>query len=138
MIILVLEKTVNENSLSTNYFVLIGQLWSIECENRTWKFYDLKTRFAFIITLQSQEILNRPVFVLEILKKSEQSLNILNIVWKIWTDSEHSEYCLKNLNILNIVWKIWTDSEHCEYCLKNLIRFWTFWLLSEKSEQKKK
>jgi hypothetical protein len=115
MIILVLEKTVNENSLSTNYFVLIGQLWSIECENRTWKFYDLKTRFAFIITLQSQEILNRPVFVLEILKKSEQSLNILNIVWKIWT-----------------------DSEHCEYCLKNLIRFWTFWLLSEKSEQKKK
>jgi len=30
-------------------------------------------------TLQSQEILNRTVFVLEILKKSEQILNILNI-----------------------------------------------------------
>jgi hypothetical protein len=30
-------------------------------------------------TLQSQEILNRPVFALEILKKSEQILNILNI-----------------------------------------------------------
>ena len=111
MIILVLEKTVNKNSLSINYFVLIGQFWSIECENRTWKFYDLKTRFAFIITLQSQEILNRPVFVLEILKKSEQIMNILNIVWKIWTDFEHSVYCLKNLNILNIVWKIWTEKK---------------------------
>ena len=34
--------------------------------------------YIFII-LQSQEILRRPVFVLEILRKSEQILNILNI-----------------------------------------------------------
>ena len=34
--------------------------------------------YIFII-LQSQEILSRPVFVLEILRKSEQILNILNI-----------------------------------------------------------
>jgi hypothetical protein len=38
-----------------------------------------------IIYYTSQEILSRPVFVLEILKKSEQSLNIPNIVWKFWT-----------------------------------------------------
>jgi hypothetical protein len=45
-----------------------------------------------MISLQSQEILNKPVFVLEILKKSEQILNILNIDWTFWTDSEHSEH----------------------------------------------
>jgi hypothetical protein len=34
-----------------------------------------------IIHYTSQEILNRSVFVLKVLKKSEQSLNILSIVW---------------------------------------------------------
>jgi hypothetical protein len=48
--------------------------------------------FQTMISLQSQEILNRPVFVLEILKKSEQILNILNIDWTFWTNSEHSEH----------------------------------------------
>jgi hypothetical protein len=61
-------------------------------------------------SLQSQEILNRPVFVLEILnrvwtllkilKKSEQSENSEQILNRVWT----------SLNILNIVW---TESEQC-------------------------
>ena len=34
--------------------------------------------------------------------ESKQILSILNIVWKVWTDSEHW---------LNIVWKVWTLSE---------------------------
>ena len=50
--------------------------------------------------------------MLEILKKSEQILNILNMDWKFWTDSKHSEHELKILNILNIDWKFWTDYEH--------------------------
>ena len=79
--------------------------------------------------LQSQEILNGPVFVLEILKKSEQSLNILNIFRKVWTDSEHYEYCL---NILN---RVWTESEHSWHCLKSLDRVWTFLTLSKESGQ---
>ena len=54
------------------------------------------------LSLQSHDILNRPVFVLEILKKYEQ---IMNIVWKFWTDPENSEQIL---NILNMVWKFWT------------------------------
>ena len=33
--------------------------------------------------------------------------NILNRFWTFWTFSEKSE------QILNIVWKVWTDSEHC-------------------------
>ena len=93
--------------------------------------------------LQSQEILNRPVFVLDILK----SLNIDWIdsehYWKFWTwteqslnITEHSEHwlnrfwiLLKILNILNIdrtlYWKFWTDSEH------GLNRVLTFWTLTE-------
>jgi len=102
-----------------------------------------------LLTLQSQEILNRPVFVLDILKKSEQILNILNIDRKFWTDSEHSEHWLNRVwtlsemsehseQCLNRFWTFWTlteNSEHSEHCLKSLNRFWTFWTLSEKSEQ---
>ena len=79
-----------------------------------------------LFPLQNQEILNRSVFVLEILEKSEQTLNILSLDWKFWTDSEHSEDWLKILSkfwtlpenseqsliILNIDWKFWTKSEH--------------------------
>jgi hypothetical protein len=57
-------------------------------------------------TLQSQEILNRPVFVLDILKsvwKFWKLLNILNI-------TENSEQILKIAEqILNIT----ENSEHC-------------------------
>ena len=35
--------------------------------------------------------------------------------------------------ILNIDWKFWTDSEHSEHWLKILNRFWTFWTLSEQN-----
>ena len=91
-----------------------------------------KTTQYICISLQSQEIPNIPVFVLEILKKSEQ---ILNNDWKFWTDSKHSEHWLNILsrfwtfwtvseqimNILNIDWKFWTYSEHV----------WTFWIVSE-------
>jgi hypothetical protein len=49
-----------------------------------------------MLALQSQEILNRPVFVLDILKS----------VWKFWTDSENSEPILNiaenSEQILNI------------------------------------
>jgi hypothetical protein len=54
--------------------------------------------FCLFISLQSQEILNRPVFVLEILKS----------VWKFWKllkilkIAENSEQILKILNILKI------------------------------------
>jgi hypothetical protein len=37
------------------------------------------------------------------------------------------------LNILNIDWKFWTDSEHSEQWLKILNRFWTFWTVSEQN-----
>jgi len=110
----------------------------------------MRTKFdiyVFIITtgsiplsLQSQEILNRPVFVVEILKKSEQ---ILNIDWKFWTfwtltenseqilkilnmDWTESEHCLKSLNILNIVWKVWTESEQC----LNILTKYIMWYLT--------
>ena len=58
--------------------------------------------------LQSQEILNRPVFVLDILK----SLNI------DWIDSEHYWKFWTLLKILNMGW---TESEHSEHWLN---RFW--------------
>jgi hypothetical protein len=63
--------------------------------------------FCLFISLQSQEILNRPVFVLEILKS----------VWKFWKllkilkIAENSEHC----------WKFWTFWK----LLKILNRFWT-------------
>ena len=98
-------------------------------------------------TLQSQEILNRPVFALEksekvwtfwtLTENSGQIQNILNIDWTFWTDSEHSAHCQKGLNIrtvseqiLNIpsiVWKVWTESEPSEHCLNLFIIF--FWKL---------
>ena len=63
-------------------------------------------------SLQSQEILNRPVFVLDILKSvwkllknSEKSLNMTENseqILKIAENSENSEH----------YWKFWTDSEH--------------------------
>jgi hypothetical protein len=62
-----------------------------------------------MLALQSQEILNRPVFVLDILKS----------VWKFWKDSEQILNITENSEpILNIAensehyWKFWTDSEH--------------------------
>jgi hypothetical protein len=50
-------------------------------------------------TLQSQEILNRPVFVLDILKSVWKLLKILKRFWTL-------------LKILNRFWKFWIDSEH--------------------------
>jgi hypothetical protein len=67
--------------------------------------------YAWNITLQSQEILNRPVFVLEILKSVLKFWKLLKILKRFWTDSEHC-------------WTFWTDSEHC----------WNFWTDSENSE----
>ena len=88
-----------------------------------------------LLSLQSQEILNRQVCVLDILKSVWKLLKILK---RFWTDSEncwkfwtHSEHYWKLLKILNITensehcWKFWTDSEHC----------WKFWTDSENSEQ---
>ena len=71
-----------------------------------------------LLALQSQEILNRPVFVLDILKSVWKLLKILNRFWKFWT-------LLKILNRFSIdsehCWKFWTDSEH----------YWKFWTDSE-------
>jgi hypothetical protein len=69
----------------------------------------------------SQEILNRPVFMLDILNITEHSEQILNIT----ENSEHSEHGLNRfwtlLKILNVdltdsehYWKFWRDSEHSE------------------------
>ena len=54
---------------------------------------------CIVVSLQSQEILNKPVFVLDILKS----------VWKFW-------------KLLKILKRFWT-------LLKILNRFWTFWKL---------
>jgi hypothetical protein len=53
-------------------------------------------------SLQSQEILNRPVFVLDILKS----------VWKFWKDSEHDGKFWTDSENSEHYWKFWTDSEH--------------------------
>jgi hypothetical protein len=78
--------------------------WSAN-ENTAGKILTPFKLFGWVIyrkdTLQSQEILNRPVFVLEILKKSEHWLKILNRFWTFWALTENSEQIL---NILNIVW----------------------------------
>jgi len=101
-----------------------------------------------LLSLQSQDILNRQVFVLEILnitENSEQSLSrvrtLLTFLKKLWTESEHSENSEQSQNITEnsekvwTVWKFWTDSEqslniteHSEHCLNRV------WKMSEKSE----
>ena len=75
--------------------------------------------------LQSQEILNRPVFVLDILNRVWALLKILNIFWtllkirnRFWTFWTWTE------QILNVTEHYWTDSEH----------YWKFWTDSEHSE----
>ena len=78
-------------------------------------------------TLQSQEILNRPVFVLDILKSVSKFWKLL----KILNITENSEQILKILKIAEqilkfwpdseLYWKFWTDSEH----------YWKFWTDSE-------
>ena len=75
-----------------------------------------------IFSLQSQEILNRPVFVLEILKsvwKFWKLLKILNRFWKFW----------KLLKILNRFWKLLKILNRFWTLLKILNRFWKFWTL---------
>ena len=90
--------------------------WSI-CQYGTTDLHSIRSavcRNTYQQSLKSQEIMNRPVFVLEILKKSDHSehwLKILNRFWTFWTFSEKSE------QILNIVWKVWTESEYFEHCL---------------------
>jgi hypothetical protein len=64
--------------------------------------------YGALLTLQSQEILNRPVFVLDILKSVWKFWKLLKILNRFWKDYEH-------------YWKFWTDSEHC----------WKFWTDSE-------
>ena len=69
------------------------------------------------VSLQSQEILNRPVCVLDILK----GLKILKITKnfeKILNITKNSENCWKFLKLLKILNRFWT-------LLKILNRFWT-------------
>jgi hypothetical protein len=66
------------------------------------------------LSLQSQEILNRPVFVLDILKSVWKFWKLLKILKRFWT-------LLKMLNRFWKFWKFWTDSEH----------YWKFWTDSE-------
>jgi hypothetical protein len=64
------------------------------------------TNQGIIVSLQSQEILNRPVFVLEILKITQNSEQILNI-------AENSEQILKIAENSEQILKITENSEHC-------------------------
>ena len=115
-----------------------------------WRDSKIKECFKHPIvlsSLQSKKILNRPVFVLNILNRVWTSLKILNIDWKMlnrfWTLTEQSLWTLLKilnidwtlLNILNIdwtdsehYWKFWTDSEHW---LTESEHYWTFWTLTE-------
>jgi hypothetical protein len=82
--------------------------------------------------LQSQEILNRPVCVLDILNRVWTLLKILNIDWKFWTDSEHwLNRVWTLLKILNIDWKFWTFWTESEQILIILNIDWKFWTDSE-------
>jgi hypothetical protein len=92
---------------TTDLSQVTDELYHIMLYISPWSRFELTTSVVIdtdYIQLQRHEILNRPVFLLEILKKSEQTLNIDG--------------------------KFWTDSEHC---LKILNRFWTFWTLSKQS-----
>ena len=88
--------------------------------------------------LQSQEILNRPVFVLDILKSFwkfwkllkilKRFSTLLKILQRFWTDSEHCRKFWTDSENSEHYWKFWTDSEHCWKfwtLLKILNRFWT-------------
>ena len=76
-------------------------------------------------TLQSQEILNRPVFVLDILKSIWKLLKILKRFWTL-------------LKILNRFWKLLKILNRFWTLLKILNRFWTLLKIlniTENSEQ---
>ena len=85
----------------------------------SWKITHLMFNNNSSLTpLQSQEILNRPVFVLEILKSVWKFWKLLKILNRFWTDSEHC-------------WKFWTDSEHCWKFWTDCEHYWKFWANSE-------
>ena len=100
-----------------------------------------------VTSLQSQEILNRPVFVLDILKNVRKFWKLRKILKRFWTllkilkIAENSEQILKILNrfwkllkILNRFWtllKFWTDSEHCWKFWTDSEHYWKFWTDSE-------
>ena len=81
-------------------------------------------------SLQSQESLNRPVFVLDSLNRVLTILNITEYSEHYWTCAEHilniTEYSEQSLNILNMDW---TESEQIVNITDNskhrLNRFWT-------------
>ena len=76
------------------------------------------------LALQSQEILNRPVFVLDILN----SLNITEHYWKCWTASEqYWKFWTDSENY----WTFWTDSEHYWKFWTDSEHYWKFWANSE-------
>ena len=132
----------------SNLRYLWREMTSAQSKNGTFfKYRSHKTTVVFYInsliwlSLQSQEILNRPVFVLEILKSVWKFWKLLKILkrfwtllkilnrswtysenyWKFWTDSEHCwKFWTDSENSENC-WKLWTDSEHC----------WKFWTDSE-------
>jgi hypothetical protein len=98
-------------------------------------------------SLQSQESLNRPVFVLDSLNRV---LTLLNMYWtdseQYWTDSEQYWTLLNRfwtlMNILNRVWTFWTWTEQIVNITDNskhrLNRFWTLLNIlniAENSEQ---
>ena len=80
--------------------------------------------------LQSQEILNRPVFVLDILKS----------VWKFWKLLKIAENCWKFWTLLKIL-NIAENSGQILKIAENSEHYWKFWTLlkilniTENSEQ---
>ena len=102
-----------------NKCVKILKFWRTELsyaqnKNRGRKMHllGMDTCPSFNDIIQSQEILNRQVFVLDILKSVWKFWKLLKILNRLWTDSEH-------------YWKFWTNSINSEQILN----------ITEKSEQ---
>ena len=87
---------------------------------------------SWLHALQSQEILNRPVFVLDILYRvwtllniAENSEQILNSFWTLLNIVENSEQILNIAENSEQILNITENSEHYWTLLKILNRFWT-------------
>ena len=86
-------------------------------------------------SLQSQEILNRPVFVLEILNRVWTLWKFwtgLNRVWTLMTILKSSEQSLNILKFLNRVWTLLKTLEKSEQS-ENSEHYWQFLNSSEQS-----
>ena len=127
-------KDIQNSDLScTFFFEILKYKYYLHADLYYFSFTDCQKWLRHSLQTESKEILNRLVFVLDILNRVWTLLKILNIDLKFLTDSEHSEHWLNRVwtllnilkivnrfwtfwtlteQILNIEWKFWTDSEH--------------------------